>query len=139
MFESLWEFEGAWRLERTIVHRAGQRATLSGRAVLTRHGSGLLYHEQGMLHLEGQAPVMAERRYLWSAGQARMIEISFEDGGAFHTIDPERPQTHHHCAPDLYEVSYDFDKWPEWQSQWIVTGPRKSYRMTSIYQRLPAE
>jgi len=91
-----------------------------------------------MLRLDQQAPIRAERRYLWGPGDAGCIEVTFEDGRAFHRIDPAVPKARHDCAPDIYEVTYDFTDWPRWQSRWTVTGPNKAYVMTSDYTRLPA-
>ena len=135
MFKSLWDFEGAWQLDRSIAHRTGQRAMLSGQALLTREGQGLLYHEIGLLHLERQSPVKAERRYLWRPGHGATIDVRFEDGRAFHSIDLQVPQARHDCAPDVYDVTYDFSDWPHWRSRWDVTGPKKDYAMTSVYRR----
>ena len=44
--------------------------------------------------------------------------------------DPS-PRTVHLCAPDRYEVAYDFTAWPHWSATWTVEGPRKDYVMTS--------
>ncbi|MEM9845409.1 MAG: DUF6314 family protein [Pseudomonadota bacterium] len=137
VFNSLWDFEGTWQLDRTILHRAGPRAQLTGQAVLTRAGQGLDYYESGVLSLDGQAPVRAERRYLWRPGDAGDVEILFEDGRAFHTIVRDAPRATHECAPDTYEVEYDFSDWPDWQSHWEVTGPWKAYSMASRYSRVP--
>jgi len=42
----------------------------------------------------------------------------------------------HWCDPDQYDGQYDFSRWPEWRCIWQVRGPRKDYRMTSLYCRV---
>ena len=43
----LQDFEGAWAFERRIIHAGGQEAVVTGRAVWTRDGSGLVCEEAG--------------------------------------------------------------------------------------------
>ena len=136
MFDSLWDFEGEWRLEREIRHSSGDRATLSGKAVLTREEQGLHYHETGTLTIDGQNPMQAERRYIWTPVGRRGVQVLFKNGRAFHTIFPESPQSRHDCAPDVYLVQYEFGAWPVWRSHWDVSGPKKAYKMTSCYSRV---
>jgi hypothetical protein len=136
---SLWDFEGDWRLERRIVHAGGQGdARLSGTARFLRSGSALVHEETGTLWVDGDAGpgLQAVRRYLWRA-EAEWIDVCFEGGGPFHRISLGVPRTEatHLCAPDRYEVGYDFSRWPDWQTVWRVTGPRKDYVMTSRFAR----
>ncbi|GAA0286251.1 DUF6314 family protein [Rhodovulum strictum] len=135
----LGAFAGAWRIERVIEDaRAGHVARFEGQAVFTPDADGLVHAESGRLHLPGQAPMTAERRYLWRQG-ASGIEVFFEDGRFFHAIAPgPRAQALHDCPPDRYEVGYDFARWPDWSSLWRVAGPRKDYAMRSAYARLGA-
>lgn len=92
----------------------------------------LLQHETGHLQMPGLARAMeAERRYLWRAapdGSGR-IDVFFDDERYFHSFDPtvKTPMAHHDCAPDAYDVRYEFSLWPEWQVTWRVKGPRKDY------------
>ncbi|WP_408607874.1 DUF6314 family protein [Acidimangrovimonas sediminis] len=132
------EFEGVWRIDRSIEDRlAGQAGRFEGRAVLAPDGPGaLVYDEEGRLTL-GNAPAMvATRRYFWRA-EAGRIALSFADGRPFHTFDPGEtaPAAFHDCAPDAYAVRYDFSDWPVWRAVWEVRGPRKDYRMESLYLR----
>ncbi|MEM6375340.1 MAG: DUF6314 family protein [Pseudomonadota bacterium] len=137
MFDSVWDFEGRWYLERAILHANGQRATLTGRAVFTRHSDALFYHETGTLCVKGQAPCRAERRYRWVPIEAGSIDVFFEDGREFHRIDQDAPRARHDCGSDTYHVEYDFDDWPIWRAVWRVTGPQKDYTLTSNYRPLP--
>lgn len=134
----LAEFEGAWLLNRVITDlRASAEGHMQGRAVFEAQGvDRLLYEESGTLNYATQPPMAATRRYIWQeAGEG--INVLFEDGRAFHTIDLDRsmPDANHHCDPDLYHVSYDFSRWPDWSSTWRVVGPKKDYRMVSEYTR----
>ena len=81
------------------------------------------------------------RRYRWRDGGAGTIDVLFDDGRFFHRFDAEDPApgASHACAPDLYRVRYDFRRWPRWQAEWWVSGPRKDYRMVSAYSPAPAE
>lgn len=129
-------FLGLWLLERAIDDlRAGQRARLVGTARFTAAPEGLLYCEEGLLELPAQPPIRAERRYLWRQSGAQ-ITVLFEDGRPFHAIAPEpAPRAHHDCAPDSYDVRYDFAHWPQWAADWRVHGPRKDYCSQSRYWR----
>ncbi len=137
---ALSDFEGRWRLERQIDDsRAGQTGLLSGEAVFepVADAPGLLrYSEKGQLRMGDQPPLEATRIYFWR-DTPDAIDVSFEDRRAFHRITRGRsmPDDTHHCDPDLYHVSYNFSKWPDWQAMWRVVGPRKDYRMTSLYRR----
>ncbi len=133
----LADFEGAWRLTRRIEDRlAGHTGHLEGLAQFTRDADGLLHRETGTLRLPGQPEMQAERRYLWR-GAGTLVEILFDDGRLFHVFDPAnpRPRAEHWCDADSYAVRYDFTAWPDWSSEWQVTGPRKDYTMFSAYRR----
>ena len=137
MTPGLRAFEGDWRVARVIRHAQGPDARFDGAARFLPDGTGLLYIEEGSLCIDGRAPMRAERRYLWRAGASGTIEVLFEDGRAFHRIAPgaEAPEDRHDCPPDIYDVTYDFRRWPEWRCVWRVRGPEKDYRMESLYRR----
>lgn len=132
----LADFEGVWRITREIADRKGPGGRFEGRAVFCRDGKGLAYSEEGVLTLDGQAPVAAARRYLWRPAGPGRIAVAFPDGRPFHdfALDPEA-EAEHRCDPDLYRVAYDFSAWPDWSAAWRVTGPRKDYRLLSRYRR----
>ena len=132
---TLDDFEGAWVLERRVMLDEGPAAQFRGSARFHADRLGLVYEEKGLIKLDGQRPVSAQRRYLWRSGQGGVIEVSFDDGRPFHTIDPDGPADTHFCDPDTYEVNYSFGGWPDWISTWKVTGPQKGYRMVSTYRR----
>lgn len=128
----LAEFEGTWRLERDVVHEGAPPARFEGEARLNPGQGGLVYREAGVLTVAGQAPMRAERAYLWRAGKSGGIDVMFEDGRFFHSIT-EDGEAQHWCDPDMYDVQYDFAGWPHWRAIWAVSGPRKAYRMVSRY------
>jgi hypothetical protein len=132
---TLAEFEGIWRLSRSIDdHRSGTPGLFEGTATFTPVETGLIYVETGLLHLTGQQPLKAERRYLWTQAGDH-IAITFADGTPFHDFRPGAPEATHWCDPDTYDVTYDFAQWPIWSSTWSVSGPRKAYQMISTYTR----
>jgi hypothetical protein len=131
------QFAGKWSLTRTIEDRfSKQSGRLSGTALIEPGGfeNGYIYREEGKLSLDGAAEMEAVRVYLW-APHKRGISVHFKDGRDFHVIELDRlmPDAMHHCAPDMYHVSYDFNDWPEWSSTWRVMGPKKDYRMLTNY------
>ncbi len=129
----LADFAGGWLLERQIEdRRAGESGVFEGHATLTETPDGWVWSEHGQLGMAGREPVTATRRYLWAEPKPGQIEISFEDGRPFHKLGVT---ARHDCAPDTYDVTYDFTDWPVWQAVWRVTGPRKDYRMTTLHRR----
>jgi len=132
------EFAGRWRLSRRIEDAAaGSTGRFEGVAVLRPDKGGLRYEESGELRLEGGQGMKASRRYDWVQDADGAIEVRFEDGRDFHRFDPAGGvvSAWHDCPPDLYEVSYNFTRWPQWQATWHVTGPRKGYSMITDYRR----
>mgnify|MGYP000400557302 CR=1 FL=1 len=131
------DFAGKWTLRRKIQSDLGPDATLEGEAEFTPHDGGLRLTESGLLQMEGQNQSLnAVQTYHWYRSGLDIL-VRFNDGKFFHSFVPER-QAHakHWCAPDQYDVKYDFARWPVWQSEWTVKGPRKSYVMVSTYERL---
>ena len=134
----LEDFAGDWQLDREIEDfGGGAHGTFGGTARLTADARGLAYLETGVLQMAGQAPLQAERRYLWQA-DTRGIAIHFADGRFFHTLPLRGGAADHWCDPDQYDVVYDFRTWPHWTSRWRVTGPRKDYLTISRYRRTAA-
>lgn len=132
---TLDDFEGAWVIDRRIVHDDQPDAQFRGSARFIPGGEGLLYEEKGLMKIDGLRPVSAQRNYVWREASGGGIEVLFEDGRAFHKIDFANPTDTHWCDPDIYEVSYHFGQWPDWIATWKVNGPRKAYRMVSTYRR----
>jgi len=134
---SLRDFVGRWSLTREIADAAsGRGGNLLGEAVFRPEGDHLIYEERGELSMEGLAPLLAERRYIWRPGEGNSIDVHFEDGRPFHRIGLHQtmPFDTHFCAPDVYDMVYDFRTWPEWECRTRVEGPRKTYRLISRYR-----
>ncbi len=113
---------------------ASEALIFSGRVSYEPDDAGLTYREEGLLRPPGRPAMQAERRYLWRAS-GDDIEVRFEDERFFHTIPKGVYATAtHDCVPDRYNVIYDFRSWPQWHSVWEVSGPRKDYRMLSMYR-----
>lgn len=127
----LRDFEGHWSLSRRILQDKGPEAQFAGQALWTPEADRLIYRETGTLTVAGQLPMRAERCYHWHEG----LRVHFDDGRFFHTVPPEGGETTHWCDPDSYHGRYDFTQWPAFEVTWRVTGPQKSYRMHSLYQR----
>jgi hypothetical protein len=123
-------FAGVWVVDRDIEDvRAGRSGRFTGTARFEPAEDGLAYSEAGTLALTGAPPIAAHRAYLWRDGGAGTIEVFFADGRFFHRFcaDEPAPAAEHACPPDRYRVRYDFARWPRWQAEWRVQGPRKDY------------
>ncbi len=133
----LTDFAGSWRIDRVIRDAAlGQVGRLTGRATFEADAHGLIYEEAGDLRYGSGAPMRAQRRYLWRQEAPGRIAVFYEDGRAFHAFAlGSSAEARHECPPDLYQVVYDFSRWPEWRAVWTVTGPRKDYVSETIFTR----
>ena len=128
---TLQDFEGDWQLVRCITHARGETASFEGQACWSPADGGLLYRETGQLRIEHHPPLEATQSYFWDT----QLNVFFGDGRFFHTVPVLGGITNHWCDPDRYDGQYDFQHWPEFTVNWKVLGPRKDYRMTSIYRR----
>lgn len=126
----LEHFEGIWQIARDVFHRSGELARMTGRAEFVPDGEGLAYREEGEMRIGDGPPLTAKRRYLWRPG----LDVWFDDGRFFHSVPPSGGTAMHFCDPDSYAVTYDFSRWPDWTTHWTVHGPRKDYRMTTLYR-----
>ncbi len=134
---SLAALEGKWALSRRIAHDAGGEDTFEGAVTFSRSGPRLIQDEEGWFVPAGtQAPLRATRRYIWTQS-GDQFDVMFDDMRPFHRFpaSEDAPTATHLCAPDRYEVSYDFSDFPRWTSVWWVEGPRKAYRMTNRFTR----
>ena len=134
---SLWALEGLWALTRDVHHADGRIDRLTGKTMFRRSGPKLVQDETGILSV-GDQKLEAKQRYIWEAAGSQ-LNVYFADLRPFHSValNAPTPSAIHLCPPDRYEVAYDFAQWPAWRATWQVEGPRKDYRMTSEYRRIP--
>lgn len=135
-------FRGNWSLYRHIFDLDSQwLGKFEGHAELSDSEYGLDYFEEGYLQFGGLHAIQATRRYLWSFPSDQRVDVAFEDGKAFHHFLPDEPRTEatHFCDPDTYDATYDFTNWPIWRVEWRVEGPKKDYRMVSVYAPIVAK
>ena len=113
---TLWDSEGTWSIERRIDHADGPAARFDGQVGFSRRDGQLIYREEGVLTLDGQGPIKAERSYLWLDDGEGGVAVLFSDGRDFHQIDltVTAPRDKHWCDPDTYDVEYGFGDWPDW-------------------------
>lgn len=133
---ALEEFAGVWTLSRVIEDRAlGRTGRMTGVAAFTREGAVLICRESGILRFPGGGGMPAERVTRWRNAGGGLIAVEFADGRPFHDFSSgsARATALHDCAPDRYEVLYDFSRWPVWTAEWRVAGPRKDYTMRTVY------
>ena len=111
-------------------------ASVDGILTFTVSDDGLQADERGLMILPGQPPLTTERRTLWHC-RAALIEVRFADGRPFHAFDPAAPHpaARHVCAADVYDVAYDFTRWPIWRSVWTVAGPGKDQVIATVHSR----
>lgn len=131
-------FAGRWALKRDIFNvDAEWLGHLDGHATFRPVDTGLHYLEEGTLEFAGLSATRATRAYRWHFPGAGQIDVRFDDDRPFHTFTycDGRAHARHFCDPDDYAVTYDFSRWPTWRSEWRVEGPRKDYRMVSIFTR----
>ena len=128
----LSDFEGRWSVARQIVHDEGPEAGFSGVAQWARAKGGMSYVEEGKLQVGTLTPMHAQRSYFWDEA----LNVWFDDGRFFHAVPVRGGETKHWCDPDSYHVVYNFENWPRFETVWSVTGPKKAYRMTTVYTPL---
>lgn len=125
------DFLGLWTFDREVSGPSGGQ--MRGQAKFTGHDP-TSYVETGVLTLLSGAQFPFERAYLWQFDAAG-ADIAFADQRPFHRLDYAAPKASHWCDPDIYNVTYDFARWPEWTAIWEVSGPRKSYVSTTCYRK----
>ena len=131
---SLGALTAIWQIEREIHHASGATDRMRGTAKFTRSGPRLIQDEEGWLET-ATGRFRATRRYVWTESAGR-LDVFFDDMRPFHSValNVACPEAVHLCPPDRYQVAYDFSAWPVWRSTWQVEGPRKDYRMQTVFR-----
>ena len=131
------DFLGSWRIRRSITdHLSNAVGTLEGEATFHGDDGALHYYEQGTLNFGRAAPMVAERRYIWTFYDDT-VSVAHADGAPFHSFawSALPTATPHLCGEDLYEGAYHFAAFPAWRVTWTVQGPCKDYQSITAYQR----
>lgn len=131
------DFVGRWQIQRQITDlRILESGTLEGEAIYTDVDGVLHYNERGTLRFAGGAPVLAERRYRWIF-EENDVRVTHDDDTPFHSFARvgASEATPHLCGADMYNGTYAFARFPDWQVTWTVKGPRKDYRSVTQYTR----
>lgn len=128
-------FRGGWSMRRIIEDVVdGVIGEFWGEAQFEPDDEGLLCREEGVLRFRGQ-DLHADRGSLWRFPSPGEVEVRYLDGRPFHSFPLARPTAEHLCGDDIYQVHYTFGA-GAWSSVWSVSGPNKSYRMTTDYRRV---
>jgi len=130
---------GSWLLRRTIDNGA----SLSGSATIVRQDDGCFaYHERGRLRLTDGQKIDGERRYLFEACDGGFSVLFAESPPRlFHRIVLDRSGSSllgrgmHLCGDDRYDSRYQFDADGSFTIEHAVSGPRKRYRIQTLYTR----
>ncbi len=116
--------------------RLGATGRLDGTAVFTPVPDGLAYAESGLMRF-GPYRGMATQSYRFELVGPAQALVRFADGRAFHRLDLGTgiAAVTHDCAPDRYRGRYRVVSPSRWVLHWLVEGPRKDLRITSLYLR----
>lgn len=130
---------GIWRFSRVIDNGA----RMEGTAVFTPRPDGWLhYREDGTMRLPSGQTFEAYRSYFY-APLAGGFAVYFDETPPetpprlFHEIrlgDDLTGQAPHQCAADLYESEYRFQPDGSFTVVHAVSGPKKGYRMETVYR-----
>jgi hypothetical protein len=126
------ELTGVWSLRRILVdRRTATTGRVTGLLTLQRTTRGLRWSESGQLSWLGQT--LPVSRVYGLAEEADGWWMTFEDGRRFH---PWRPgeRVVHDCAADVYRGVVDVTP-SRLRTVWDVTGPTKSQRIVTRFQR----
>ncbi|MBN9553687.1 MAG: hypothetical protein J0H61_03265 [Alphaproteobacteria bacterium] len=116
-----------------------QRGWLEGRASVTAAATDLRLEESGRLVFGGHVSDASQHyRIVLGDGGAQVFRA---DGSHFHDLDLSSGWAGilHRCGDDMYRGRYRALNRDAYRVAWRVTGPRKNYRMTSLYTRVVSQ
>ncbi|GAM29118.1 hypothetical protein SAMD00019534_122940, partial [Acytostelium subglobosum LB1] len=123
-----------------------ERMTVDGQASFTTMTSqddanSLQYEESGILISNDNAGTPVNQRYIYRYQDDR-IHVYFDavpnDGRLLHSLDfinSNLATGHHWCPPDTYDATYEFVNPHEFHLTYCVQGPKKNYKMTTVFKR----
>jgi hypothetical protein len=135
---------GRWAITRAFE---GEGALAVGVASLRPDGAETLaYRETSQLTLSDGRVLQAYRNYRYRFVDER-IEIHFDDGPdkgrlfvrlAFAQGRSKQAEAFdiHHCGDDAYRVLFRLNLPTSFETEIVVSGPRKNYRALSRYSRI---
>ena len=138
--EVMARLAGSWSFDRVIEGQAHVRGLAT---FLPLEEGRLAYREQGRLKLRNGTELDAEREYVFRA-RDRGFDVFFKEVPLrlFHTIELAASvggglngSAIHLCNPDQYQSTYTFTADGSFVVRHVVSGPRKSYTMRTIYTR----
>lgn len=135
--DPLYFFSGAWAfLRRVEDKRQRLEGSQLGEARFMPDGDGLRYRESGQLAL-GDHRGTGHRSYLYRFPGNGQVEILFESGDFFLALDLSDGSgtAEHLCERDRYRARFIVEDSYRWRNDWIVSGPRKDYVLTTWYLR----
>ncbi|HEY2835994.1 MAG TPA: DUF6314 family protein [Rhizomicrobium sp.] len=128
---------GPWRIARRIRDiQQGLTGRLTGSASFTPVPQGLTYDEAGLLRF-GAYQGEAACRYLFAFDRDDAAQVRHADGSLFHPLNLStgKDDIRHQCGEDLYLGRYRVLDRNRFVASWDVAGPRKRYRMATLYTR----
>ena len=137
------DFIGRWSITRRIQDNLdGSVSSFFGEANIKKSGRHFRYEEKGKLSLGDQVTLNAKQSYFWRPVGYSVFNIFFSNGDFFHKLDLGMAAksagylAEHLCIADLYKVQYSFVQFPDWQTVWRVTGPKKKYHIHNYFKRI---
>ena len=123
---------GRWRISRRII---GENARFKGEAVIAPHNGVLRYAENGILK-QADTTNEAYRNYIYDV-DGDTLRISHPDGAQFIVLSFENGQARasHQCGQDRYDAFFRFESDGRLTMVYDVRGPRKAFRVVSVFKR----
>lgn len=134
--------EGSWDLDRHV----GGQASMTGVAVFLRlDPDTLAYREEARVRLADGTTLDAHREYRFArAPRGFTVYFAEHPPRLFHDIeiahdgDALTGSALHLCSPDTYDSDYRFLADGRFTIRHTVSGPRKDYVSTTLFQRREA-
>lgn len=138
----LRRLEGDWRIHRRVAHEAELRGVASFRR---RPDGAYDYAEIGHLRLADGVVLQAYRRDIFEAtDQGFRVRFGEPPHDLFHAVKL-RPfggaiwgDGFHRCGEDIYSTRYRFAPGGGFTIRHAAEGPRKAWRIVTVYLRQPA-
>jgi len=132
-------FSGRWIVSRT----SNNMPFFEGEAIFTQLGVNFLhYFEEGkVIYPNGFETTSYQNYYFELKGNAFSVFFDESKMRLFHHIELKQNgheyfgAASHLCINDLYDSSYNFIHEDNWSLHHKVQGPRKDYKLVTLYTR----